>query len=774
MYQRAALRRASLLACLCAATTVGALLSVPLWLGYSFCGWDLTRMDLGYLCEVKRLSAAGQPLWLSPLFGNGAPLLGDPAAQLFYPPRWLALLLPVEAGVTFGVILHLTIGAAAATWLARTFRVRPVLAACAGIAFALSGTALNLSLHSIYIVAAAWLPCAWAAGRRALQHFTAGRLAGCALALALILLGGEAQAFCIAIGVLLIEVAWQRRTSARRYLRALATVAASAVMAFALALVVWAPALAELALSPRFGSLATGIAQRCSFRPPHWLAVLLPEILIARTAEGSRYFDDFYSGVADPALGGVWNQSPYLGPLLVTLALVGCYGRRARPALAVLLAALVLALGNETPLFDWIATVLPPVGIFRYPMKYLLVVSLAVSLLAASGAQRVHRLRRARWMWTGVAAITLIGLTAVAMAATGFDSIFQLIVSAVLRAAAPLLLAVIGCHLLPRWRWPVAVLACLDLALVAPAELCWGPGLATLQSPLASLSAPAGGPPVLCHSYAAYVARFDVATASEAWAESALQRALATPLNAACDGLASGIDYTIFAPHVHVAVQQQLDRYPATVPRALGCTHAIASWDSPPPGPSAQIGAVFGPRRDPLYFYAYPVADPVPRVYIARDPGWLDGDAAIIRHMLDSTSTSGLLAGVDDPLEPTAVRSALPAGDQARLGPVSWPNHDLATIDLAGTGGAVVGLRSRYLVGWSARQGDRSLPTVRVGGSFIGAVVADVDRGPVEFRYRPPYLVLGLVGSGLGLLLLAALLLISRGSGRRSAPATRQ
>ena len=126
--------------------------------GAFFYGSDTTRIDASLLCAIRERFERGERLWLSPLLENGGPLIARFEAQLLYPPRWVALALPVEWGVAWNMAFHLALGAAMVTWLCRTFGMRPRTAVAMGVAFACCGTSLDLIRHAYYVCAAAWLP----------------------------------------------------------------------------------------------------------------------------------------------------------------------------------------------------------------------------------------------------------------------------------------------------------------------------------------------------------------------------------------------------------------------------------------------------------------------------------------------------------------------------------------------------------------------------------------------------------------------------------------
>jgi hypothetical protein len=104
-----------------------------------------------------------------------------------------------------------------------------------------------------------------------------------------------------------------------------------------------------------------------------------------------------------------------------------------------------------------------------------------------------------------------------------------------------------------------------------------------------------------------------------------------------------------------------------------------------------------------------------------------------------ATTVEATLRIVDDPV------GRLGASDLSRwagggVGGVraEWKNSGRALVSADGTGGAVLGLRTAFAAGWTARQGDRSVPCVRVAGTQLGAVIDDVSAGTVTFEYRWP------------------------------------
>jgi len=756
-----------------AAAIAAVLLAAPLLTGLRYFGWDLTSNDLGYLCELKRRLAAGDPLWLSPLIGNGSPLLIDPAAQLFYPPRWLMLLLPVELGTSSVVVFHVAVTAGAVTWLARGYGVRPYHAIGAGLACALSGVVLDSTVHSVYAVSASWQAMAWASGRQLARRphqrrwFVASALALCAS-----LLGGEPQSFGIGCALVLLEGWSARRAPLHRRALRVGLAGASASLAAAMAAALWLPALAELALTPRFDSLASGMATLCSFRAQYWIGLIAPGVFTEPLNSG-RYLWEVVTTAAAGGVGGdIWNRTPYLGPLFLTLAVIGWQRRGTGNAALVAIVGLVLALGDQTPLFRWAAAVFPPLGFFRYPAKYLVVTTIAAALLLGHGMQSVVRqaVPRRRWrLGAGVALAALLaalalilwgrhgldGLEAEATSPGSGPSISTLLTTALVQGTLPLAAALALSLLRGHWRYGLALVLVFDLGLAAAGSVGLGAGLASLRSPLADALDQDSGPPVICHDADVRTRRLSIPGASADWSNQALHRLLAVPNLNTCDGIATGFGYTVFASEQQLRLEHAIALGQPAAAHALGCTvlvtlHPTADQTAQP----VELPGFAGGDAAGNTLRVFALGDRLAPALLARQPSWYENDDAVHAHVVASVAADQIVRAVDDPVARQAAPVALPDGTGVGALDVDWPQRDRATVVAAGHGGGVIGLRTLFLRGWSAHQAGRELRVVRLGGNFVGAIVADVAAGPIGFNYRPPRWTIGVATSLAGWLLL--------------------
>ena len=726
-----------------------ALFCAPLAFGWHYEGTDLFRSDVGNNCALRHALLTGQGPWLSSLLGNGGPLAGRPDSQVFYPPRWIALLLAPELAASLFAALHLALAAMGAAWLARTFRVRPLSAFLAGLIFACSGPSLDLIHHGMYVSGTAWLPWAWAGARRALRGRSAGVVPWAAVFVSLVAVGlsGEFQAQGIALALLLFEAALcavrgvrgARRAGNSLLLGALAVLAACPV---------WGGFLAEQGLGPRSGSLPLSIAMSWSFTSDLWPAALLPNVAAELFAPGARLYSLLQ------AEASAWDLTPYLGAVLLSAAVAGTVARRARPALAVFAVGLAFALGAQTPLLPALAKALPFVARFRYPAKYLCVTALGAAMAGAVGFDLIARSRAARRRFLAAALPLAVGLAAVVatacLLADGLQASVERILGPshaglpqlprlpeVLQRCAGQALAVLGAACLAlvasaRLRRLVAVVALVDLVAAGMGSVPRGPSLELLSSPLSAL-APRGA--VLCN-LASPAGQLVSNQISPDHGSRAYMKFWAIPELNACARLpeATGYSALFIALHDHLSLEARSGS--AAASRALGCTHLLSA--SPPtdePARELALGPLPAGAQGPRLFE---VDDALPEAFVGRDAALLASGRQALERLLASHGAGGALAIADDPFGRLPAGTDLPAGHGVSIASLRWSGRDRASLELAGSGPAVVGLRTLFLKGWSASQRGRPLPVVRLAGDHPAAVVADAALGPVEFEYAIP------------------------------------
>ncbi|MFL5350262.1 MAG: YfhO family protein [Hyalangium sp.] len=358
--------------------------------GNMLAGRDVFRIffpDSAFLLES--LHTGELPLW-NPYLRLGQPFAATLYSQVFYPPRWLAVVLagPIAA-MTVMQVLHAAVAAVGMFLLARKLRLSWAASLVAGAMFGVSPMMTDLGIQQNVVDAAAWsgfiLSSALAAARRP-GPAPMTRLAAFA-ALSLLAGSPETTLWQGIVSLLAVWGAEQRGTSALPQARAtrwtgVVRVAGGLALAGALAALVLLPA-AEFAMNSLRTRTEGFASQRLAWSVswPQLLSMVWP---LADWPRGPYWGEDQWF---------ILNQ--FLGSVACALAVVGAISgpRRARPfAVGAVLLAL-LSLGRHFPP----AAVLlqaPPFSLFRYPAKYFVGAAFCLSLLSGFGLEAMGRLSR--------------------------------------------------------------------------------------------------------------------------------------------------------------------------------------------------------------------------------------------------------------------------------------------------------------------------------------------------------------------------------------------
>ncbi len=434
------------------------------------------------------------PLW-NPMILSGTPFAADPLSGLYYPPNWLAF--AIGPGVAFNLLtwLHLT-WAGLGTWkLSKTLGVSSGPAIVAGLAFAGMPKLIgHVGLgHVSLVFAVCWTPWVLLAFDKAVERidgkrFPSAALAGAALGmiflidprwfLPMALLSGAYSVWRVAHSHKSSEegsrvdglsdagaksagdVRKQSRTtnsgkslgrgrSARsgEWGRAASSLVVAGLMALAISAILAAPLSEYLSLSTR-ANLSLAESSELSLPASYLLNALAPE----------------YAGWPE------WQI--YAGIVVLFLAIVAVAGRVQGRWFWVGIVgySVALALGNLTPLYGLMSTVVPGFDQLRVPPRTLFLSSFALAMLAGMGVDQIMKasfpIKQLRLIGATLAGLLLI------MALW-----FWLQDQAALRTAATLIsAALVGMSVLwagisqnksPQWTvfgW--ALLIVLDLSLV--------------------------------------------------------------------------------------------------------------------------------------------------------------------------------------------------------------------------------------------------------------------------------------------------------------------
>ncbi len=324
---------------------------------------DLVVSHYPAAVTLKRLILEyGQlPLW-SPHLLSGAPLAANPLYSLYYPPAWLALVLPLPAAFNLLVMLHLVWGGLGMLTLLRAEGLRREAAALGGLAF----TALPKlyahygSGHLTLLYAVPWTPwllLAWKLG--GLKPIGNRIQFGAGSILGLIFVADPRWAAYA--GLLWVGYAFTGLRSSENRWRDLKSLAGQLITAGLIAAPLALPLLEYTRLSTRL-----------NLTPADNLEFSLP---MARLL-----------GLMFPSWGGVHEYELYSGALILLLVVLvifwGVVRKRAGFWLAVAAFSLLWALGENMPAMHWLAA-LPGFDLLRVPSRSLFLTGMAFAALAA-------------------------------------------------------------------------------------------------------------------------------------------------------------------------------------------------------------------------------------------------------------------------------------------------------------------------------------------------------------------------------------------------------
>jgi hypothetical protein len=385
-----------------------------------FWGTPMLQFVPWHLDAIAILKQGHLPLW-NPWVGMGAPLLANYQAAVLYPPNWLFLLIDPAWGHGLLDMLHLMVAGAGMIVLMRRLGAGSLGQGIAAVAYALSGYLVGRAGFLSINAATAWLPWIivasdrlgvgasnWRSWRSAVS--SVGPLA---LALAMQWLAGHAQTAWYSLVFAAAWIVFRGSTTGRWRGIALGLMGliAACLCAFALDAAQLLPTLEYLMQSFRSSGLDPAFAMTYSFWPWRLLGLLTPDLF------GTPVRGDFWG------YGNYWEDAIYIGilPLLLAAA-VGIAGIRGRSShsglirflLGAAVIALMLALGNNTPVFPLLFRWAPTFSLFQAPTRWNIILVFALATLGGLGVAHWTPASGRKLYWTrlGTAGAAAIGAAA--------------------------------------------------------------------------------------------------------------------------------------------------------------------------------------------------------------------------------------------------------------------------------------------------------------------------------------------------------------------------
>lgn len=332
---------------------------------------DLAVSHYPAIVTLKRLILEYRqlPLW-SPHLHGGAPLAANPLYSLYYPPAWLALVLPLPAAFNLLVFLHLVWGGLGMLRLLQAEGLRPQAAVLGGLAFAALPKlyAHYGAGHLTLLYAVPWTPWLLLAWRQTgLKLFWTPLRIDSGVILGVVFLADPRWAAYA--GLLWVGYALSGFLGSGRRWHYLGRLAAQ----FIIALLIAAPLAIPLLEYTR-------LSTRASLTPTDNLELSLP---IARLL-----------GLLFPSLGGAHEVELYPGALVLLLVVLTVFWGAVRKRAVFWLVAAVLsvlwALGENLPGMRWLAA-LPGFDLLRVPSRSLFLAGMAFAAAAAYLANALLR-----------------------------------------------------------------------------------------------------------------------------------------------------------------------------------------------------------------------------------------------------------------------------------------------------------------------------------------------------------------------------------------------
>lgn len=356
-----------------------------------FGGQTLYRTDItwihypGHIFMATEWLAGRVPLW-DPYRQGGVPMLAEPQIGVLYPLRALFLSgLSPSLELSLFIMLHLSLAALFTFILGRSLGQSQIAATLAGLVFGFGGFLMAQVSNLNIMSAAAWLPLVLWAVREAVRRrsWLAALLAGIPLALQIYTAHSQIVFYTLVIvaayGLYRLSAdffagATEQRQNWRYAWRTGLLVTAAIISGLLLAAPQLLPSVELVQFTLRSQNQGLDLLVENSLAPVMWLNLLLPGAF-GNNVIGFKGGDPFQEVFI------------YVGFLPLLLAGVGLLNSRRdqRFFAGLLVAAVLLALGGNTPLYEYVIQYLPGFDIFRIPARWLMAVNLALAVLAGLG-----------------------------------------------------------------------------------------------------------------------------------------------------------------------------------------------------------------------------------------------------------------------------------------------------------------------------------------------------------------------------------------------------
>ena len=312
-----------------------------------------------------------------------------------YPPSLIYLSLPLGWSLSFFCLLHLWFAGFGMFFLARRWTGNSFAAAFAGTVFAFNGFTLNLLMWPSHIATFAWIPWVILAAELAWQEGGWKIFLAAIIGALQMLAGGPETIFLtwLIVSLLWLQQFVKNESPRRTLLWRFPAVVALVIALSAAQLLPFLDLVAHAQRESGFADL------RWSMPGRGWANFLVPMAFGSTHTEGIFFQHGQY-----------WTSSYYLGLATLWLALLAVWKIRTHRVWvlgALVVAGIILALGENTPVLPVLRKLIPQLSFITYPIKYIAIVIFAAPLLAAFALKDFQKIQK-QFFRVGIALFLLL------------------------------------------------------------------------------------------------------------------------------------------------------------------------------------------------------------------------------------------------------------------------------------------------------------------------------------------------------------------------------
>ena len=312
---------------------------------------------------AQTFQSGALPFW-TPLVDSGTPFMAAFHTGVFYPPSIIFFLPNTTLALNLFYILHFIILIIPIFYLARSWKLSGPAACCTSLAALLSSFFLSSTMLSNWFLAAVWLPLIFFLFQKFIIEKKTLYFIAATLALICQILAASPE-LCILTVLLLLAYSLvlvpQEKISISRQGRILA-LTAMVIMALGASALQLVPTYKLVELSLREGGLSFEVHSYRSMAFKQLGELILP-----------RNFNEYFSNSGPRGRITTFFISIYMGLIPFLLLIVAIKFRQQKAVrfwMWVFLVGIFLASGAHNPIYKWIYSWVPLMNLFRFPEKF--------------------------------------------------------------------------------------------------------------------------------------------------------------------------------------------------------------------------------------------------------------------------------------------------------------------------------------------------------------------------------------------------------------------